>query len=170
MALHFFFAEAVNHYSETVRHTLLFRSKNNTNSADLLTNLPRFHPLEFARAPNGYVYMANGMSPVVKWDGTDTGIKTVGVAAPLTAPTLSFTGPGSIEGSYVAYVRFVDEDGNVSNLSPASAEVNATNNGTVLYDDVPVSDDSKVVRRQILRNTAGQFLTFYVDIDTSDTT
>ncbi len=36
------------------------------------------------------------------------------------------------------------------------------------YTDVPVPTDPKVVRKQILRNTDGQFTTFYVDVDTTD--
>jgi hypothetical protein len=166
----FFFTEAVNHYSETVRHTLLFKSKSSTNSVDLLTDLARFHPIEFARAPNGYVYMATGLNEVVKWNGITSDIRTVGVEAPATAPTLAFTGSGQIEGQYAAYVRYIDADGNYSNLSPVSDVVTATGNGTVLYSDVPVSTDAKVIGRQILRNTAGQFLVFYVDIATTDLT
>ena len=125
MAAIFFFAEALKHYTETVRHTLLFTSKPATVGADLLTGLARFHPLEFARAPNGYVYMATGLDPVVKWDGVDRDIMTVGVAAPEDEPTLSFTGPGEIVGDYACYVRYIDEDGNVSNLSPTSETVEA---------------------------------------------
>jgi hypothetical protein len=39
---------------------------------------------------------------------------------------------------------------------------------TIEYSNVPVPTDPKVVRRQILRNTDGQFTTFYVDVDTTD--
>ncbi len=38
----------------------------------------------------------------------------------------------------------------------------------VIYSDIPVPTNSKVVRKQILRNTDGQFTTFYVDVDTDD--
>jgi len=38
----------------------------------------------------------------------------------------------------------------------------------ITYSDVPVPTDPKVVRKQILRNTDGQFTTFYVDVDTTD--
>ncbi len=39
---------------------------------------------------------------------------------------------------------------------------------SITYSDVPVPTDAKVVRKQILRNTDGQFTTFYVDVDTTD--
>lgn len=42
--------------------------------------------------------------------------------------------------------------------------------GSIRFSNLQVPTDSKVVRRQILRNTDGQALTFYVDIDTTDLT
>lgn len=39
---------------------------------------------------------------------------------------------------------------------------------SITYSDVPISTDAKVVRRQILRNTDGQALVYYVDVDTTD--
>jgi hypothetical protein len=39
---------------------------------------------------------------------------------------------------------------------------------SVVYSNVPVPDDPKVARRQILRNLAGNASVFYVDIDTTD--
>lgn len=130
----------------------------------------RSHLYEFAQADNSCIYMANGVSPVIKWDGLTPSVIAAGVAAPETAPTLAFSGTGgNITGNYQTYVRFLDADGNVSNLSPASAVVNATENTTVLYSDIAaVAQPSQVVRRQILRNAAGSFLIFYVDIDTTD--
>lgn len=38
----------------------------------------------------------------------------------------------------------------------------------ILYTSVPVSTETKVTRRQVLRNTDGQADTFYVDLDTTD--
>lgn len=168
MPLHFFFQSANQANVQTVRHTVLVSSHNITNSPDILTGIVRACPLEFARATNGYIYMANGLQSVVKWDGIALELVTVGVIAPTTAITLSVTGSGEISGNYRAYVRFVDEDGNFSNLSPVSNTVTATGNSTVVFDNVAAPTESKVVRRQILRNTAGQFLSFYIDIDTTD--
>lgn len=168
MAIMFFFQGANQPHTETVRHTLLFSSHNITNAPDLITGLARFHPLEFARATNGYVYMANGLEAPVKWDGQARELVTVGVIAPTEALVISATGFGEISGNYRAYLRFVDEDGNVSNLSPVSNTVTATTNSTIVYENVQTPTQDKVVRRQLLRNTSGQFLTFYVDVDTTD--
>ncbi len=41
---------------------------------------------------------------------------------------------------------------------------------TITYSGVPLPVETKVRRRQILRNTAGQTATFYVDVDTEDLT
>jgi len=41
---------------------------------------------------------------------------------------------------------------------------------TITYSNLPTPTEPKVTRRQILRNTAGQALTFFVDIDTTDLT
>jgi hypothetical protein len=58
--------------------------------------------------------------------------------------------------------------GNLSDLSPISADAVLSNNGQVNYTNVPVSSQASVRRRQILRNTAGQQTLYYVDIDTTD--
>jgi hypothetical protein len=166
----FFFtaAGARSSYAERIRHTILFDSENVTNSPDLITDLPRFHPLEFARAPNGYVYIASGLDSVFKWDGVNRELLTVGVIAPTVAPVIAATGAGDITGRYRAYLRFVDADGNVSNLSPVSNTLTADSNSTIVYTNVQAPTEDKVVRRQLLRNTTGQFLVFYVDVDTTD--
>lgn len=125
-------------------------------------------PDSFAESAEGVVLIANGVDPVLRWDGLENAAVPAGVAKPSTALLLSGSGAGGITGSYRAYTRFVDKYGNYSDLSPVSdaASVNAA--GTVTYTAVPTPTDSKVTRRQVLRNTAGQFATFYVDIDTTD--
>lgn len=126
-------------------------------------------PNSFAESADGVVLVASGIDAMVRWDGYDTQAVEAGVAAPATALALgqTFGAPG-ISGTYVAYCRFVDKYGNVSDFSPVSAEVVLTIAATITYSSVPVPTDAKVVRRQILRNTDGQERTFYVDIDTTD--
>lgn len=41
---------------------------------------------------------------------------------------------------------------------------------TITYSSVDIPTETKVVRRQILRNTDGEAITFYVDVDTTDLT
>lgn len=78
--------------------------------------------------------------------------------------------PG-IAGTYSAYSRFVNERGAYSDLSPLSDELTIAEDDYVYgltYTSVPVPTQANVVRRQILRNTAGQADTYYVDVDTTD--
>lgn len=125
-------------------------------------------PDSFAESADGVVLIANGINRLVRWDPYESVAVDAGVTAPATAVTLSASGAGSISGTYLAYVRFVDRYGNYSDLSPVSASLVATNAATLFYNSVPVSAEDKVVRRQVLRNTAGQSRTFYVDVDTTD--
>ena len=204
-------------------------------------------PESFAETSIGNVFTANGMDPVLRWDGETPEFEQAGVPAAATAPTLASSGTGLIVGDYTAYVRFLDRFGNPGNLSPVSTELrtggstgnitDATNaspvvitsaahglttGDTVLIEDVggntnanglrlitvvdansfsitdtdsdpiagnaaytgsgtwtkgsekitytgvAVPEDPRVTRRQILRNTNGQALVFYVDVDTTD--
>jgi hypothetical protein len=196
----------------------------------------------FYETPDGDLFVANGLDPVMLWDGFSDSLIPVGLDPPATALTMASSGSGPIVGTYYAYTRFVDADNNPSDLSPISAEfdpvgttgtitgaTNATpivitstahglttgttvkisgvggntsanntfiitvvdadtfslddSNGTadyngggtwtsgiqtILYTNIPLPVEPKVVRRQILRNTDGQATTFYVDIDTTD--
>lgn len=80
-------------------------------------------PYNFAKTPEGLLFAANGIDPVKKWDGLSPVMRNAGVPAPLTTevPHVSGSGVGRILGTYYAYVRYVDKDGNVGNLSPISA-------------------------------------------------
>ena len=212
------------------------------------------YPNTYTQTPDGLLLIANGIDPVLKWDGKASQATTAGVKSPTTACVLS--GDEVTTGGYTAYVRFVDEDGNFSDLSPISNQVAAgkygyisgvtlsagtvritsTNHGlsagnlisidgivgtpyangyfaislvtdantftitpsvdrqgnlsvfpisltgssnyqsggtwtldvAISYTSVPVPVESKVVRKQILRNTSQQSLTYYLDIDTTD--
>ncbi len=80
----------------------------------------------------GDLYVANGIDSVLRWDGYLSQFEEAGLDAPTSTPAVSGSGVGAIVGEYYAYLRFVDRNGNVSNLSPISAVYNATNlSGTV---------------------------------------
>jgi hypothetical protein len=138
----------------------------------LVTFRNRIRTHSFQLTPSGLLMMANGMDPMLRWDGITPQAYTAGLAAPTSAPTLaagtSTTSNVSITGTYQAYVRYVDDQGNVSNFSPISQALTATAAQSIVYSNLPVPTDPKVRRRQILRNTNGQLTTFYVDIDTTD--
>ncbi len=145
----------------------LKQSSENRSSA-ILSALPRFHPLSFARAPSGYVYMANGVSPVHKWNGVSRTAKLAGVPAPSQALVIEGRNAGTISGRYTAYQRWLDIDGNPSNLSPISNEISVTSVGAIRYTNIEASTDSRVHTLQIIRNTSGQNDVYYVDVETTN--
>lgn len=139
---------------------------------------PEF-PTTFCPTDERTELAADGINPVVVWDGKEIPTEpdeilwdNAGVEAPDDTITMGTAGAGLLSGVYRAAERFIDNLGHVSNWSPLSDTLGVTG-GTLLYSTVPIPAQGKVVRRQILRNTNGNFTTFYVDIDTtnlSDTT
>lgn len=80
----------------------------------------------FAETSTGLLFLTDGLSGMVKWDGLSTQLASVGVPAPASAPVVSGSGTGAIVGTYYAYLRFLDKDGNLSDLSPIAAAYVAT--------------------------------------------
>lgn len=78
------------------------------------------YPLSYAETADGRLMMANGIDPVVIWDGLNPTAQPAGLHAPSTAMTLGGTVLGYITGDIVAFQRYVDARGNVSDLSPVS--------------------------------------------------
>lgn len=136
----------------------------------IATGLDLYAPFTYATVSNGSVFAASGLSPMVKWNGQTPTFLQAGVPSPATPCALNYSGTGTITGAYSAYVRFVDTDGNPSSVSPISNTVIPTNAANIVYGNVPAATDPRVARRQILRNTTGQGITYYVDIDTTDLT
>lgn len=81
---------------------------------------PRRLPPSFAQAGNGKLFIAYGDEGVRKWDGLASTFAFAGVPAPTSKPTLAGSGEGRIIGDRYAYLRYVDADSRVSNLSPIS--------------------------------------------------
>lgn len=77
-------------------------------------------PLNYAQMPTGRMLMADGWNPMLRWDGFLAAAQQAGLAAPATPCTLSSL---NNQGTYFAYVRFLDADDNPSNLSPVSNEL-----------------------------------------------
>ena len=203
-------------------------------------------PFSYAETPSGLLLLANGVDPMLRWDGLSGTADTAGVQPPGTAIAMGGQAVGTLVGMRYAYCRFVDRNGNPSTLSPISNAVNlgrdgliediainlstgvatiqATGHGlsptdvvviqgvgglsisgsiavttidpdhfaltairvtsgawtgggswtwgvkTVVYQSVPIPLETKVARRQILRNLDGSADVFYVDIDTTDLT
>lgn len=125
-------------------------------------------PNSFIETAEGIILIANGIDNVLRWNGETNQAEPAGVIAPTAAITVGSSGVGAITGSYFAFVRYVDRDGNFSNVSPVSTELVVEDVEKILYTDVPVNALPQVVRKQILRNTDGQTDVFYVDIDTTE--
>jgi hypothetical protein len=90
-------------------------------------------PDTFAETDQGLLLVANGINPMLRWNGFSPQAEAAGVAFPTQALTLSGTGLGPIVGSYTAYLRFVDQYGNFSSLSPISnVYTAASSSGTVV--------------------------------------
>jgi hypothetical protein len=124
-------------------------------------------PDSYAESADGVVLIANGIDPVLRWDGFQAFAEPAGVPAPDpdTIPVLAATGSGSITGTYSCYVRWLDARGQPGNLSAVSVAVAVTAAGGFAYSNLPTAPGPEVVTRQILRNTAGQAATFYVDVE-----
>lgn len=78
------------------------------------------------------------------------------------------TDENHIEGRYQCFQRWVDKDGKVSDPGPLSQIVSISERSLVKYEDVEAPTDTRVVKRQIWRNTSGQVQNFYLDIETDD--
>lgn len=100
-------------------------------------------PATYAETPGGLLLMANGIDPMLKWDGMSRSVVPVGVAPPSTALELGGTGAGKITGTLVAYQRFLDNLGNVSDLSPVSNSVDMGRDGYI--DDVTYGSTTGIV-------------------------
>lgn len=134
----------------------------------ILSGLCPFTPGQMDRWPSGSLYFVNGLNKVYRWNGVRGSFVPVSLSQPSGTPALTSSGSGTIDGDYYCYVRFLDEDGHASPLSTISALHTATDDGTVSYSSLPTPTDPRVVKRQVLRNTAGQTSTFYVDVELTD--
>lgn len=97
---------------------------------------------------------------VVKVTGVlgNTNANGIYAASPLTSSTIAL---------YLDPTLSVATEGNGTY---ASGGVLTTGVGTIIYTNLAVSTESKVTRRQILRNKDGDTSVFYIDIDTTDLT
>lgn len=75
------------------------------------------------QAPDGTIYISDGINGMRKWDGIDSSFEDAGVPAPSTTVSLTASGDGEITGSLYAYQRWLDGDGRLSNVSPVSSEL-----------------------------------------------
>ncbi len=125
---------------------------------------------------SGYIYGASSESP----------IRITSPAHGLTTGAVVFIEgvEGNTAANGVRLIKVRDANsfwlmGTASNgaySGPTSASQGVTSGAwyagvhAITYNNLPVPQDQKIVRRQILRNTNGQFDTYYVDVDTVNLT
>ena len=97
----------------------------------LLPDVSGEFPNSYAETPSGLILIANGIDPMQRWDGLTGLADSAGVEAPAMAIELGGVNVGTIIGRRVAFVRFIDKYGNVSNLSPVSNEVDFGRDGLI---------------------------------------
>ena len=134
----------------------------------LATGRSPYFPPSFVRSNMGDMFISNGIDEILRWNGTTSAAQSAGITAPSTAATVASSGSGSITGTYYAYVRFGDADGNFSSLSPISTVHSPASKAQIDYSSVPVSSETRVTLRQIFRNTNGQTDVYYLDATISD--
>lgn len=132
-------------------------------------NVSNFSPIsntELCEGPSGAVTGATNTSPIR--------ITTSGAHGLTTGDIVRIEGTVGNTGCIATWEVTVF-DANEFDLNFSAGDGDYVSGGTwtagvdvIEYSDVPVPTDPKVVRKQILRNTDGQFTTFYVDVDTTD--
>ncbi|HDZ44022.1 MAG TPA: hypothetical protein ENH80_08790, partial [Phycisphaerae bacterium] len=136
--------------------------------ATLINNgLSPSQPVTMAVAPDGVLYVTNGIDGARRWDGQTASAETAGITASTAHCEVAGSGSGDIYGSFDVYTRFVDDAGVPSSFSAATtiAVTSGDSFGQFDYTSIPISDEDRVVGRQIWRSTAGQSTTFYLDVE-----
>ncbi len=134
-------------------------------------------PDTFARSPDGYLYITNGIDKPVRWDGITDAIEVSGVEAPSEAVVIAGSGVGDIFGTIYGFARFVDRLGRVSNMSPIGQSVaisgvsgnitDATNTGPIVVTAVAHGRQTgdQVEIKDVLGNTAANGVWTVTNVD-----
>ena len=137
----------------------------------LTSGLNTYFPLQFSMSPDGNLYFCSGLDAVMRWDGQTEKAQPAGIVAPTSvADIAASSSPGTIYGTYTAYIRYIDRDDTPSNFSELTS-ITLTSGAAVdgfKYTAIPTSSNGRVTGREIWRSTAGQTVTFYKDATISD--
>lgn len=106
--------------------------------------MPQVPVGNFAQEPTGDLLFARGDQLMERWDGLKSDFIQAGIASPSAAIALAQGGsPGSIVGTIYAVVRYLDEDGRVSNVSPLSDALTIAESTLTITD--ATNDDPIVI-------------------------
>lgn len=137
-------------------------------TATLKTGRQPNFPVCMRTASQNRMLFADGIDKWQRWNGQESSLDTAGVAAPASTMTMAASiTDGTPSGVYYAYVRFIDQDGNPSNLIGPIGPLTLVNK-RIVYSQVPTPTETKVRSRQILRTLSGNSAVAYVDVDTTD--
>ncbi len=103
----------------------------------LLSGTSGDYPMSYAETPSGLILIADGIDPMIRWDGLAAVAGTAGIIPPRSPISLGGMNIGIITGRRVAYCRYIDAFGNRSNLSPCSNEVDFGRDA--LIDDLTIN-------------------------------
>lgn len=116
---------------------------------------------------NDQLFFINGTDKK-RYDGTN--FFPWGVAAPTTGPSVAAGTSGQLTGTYYYKVIFEDSKGGKSNPSPASANINLSNQQCILTN-IPIgATGTDVVKRHIYRTMANQTDYYYYLTTLNDNT
>jgi hypothetical protein len=125
-----------------------------------------FQPLCFAKARSGYVFAVNGLERGLQWNQIDSSAQDIGIDAPSTAPVVSSSGSGSIDGTYVAAYRYKEVDGAITTYGNITALTTfvASSDSAVGWSGIkqPSSTHTRPTHIELFRSTAGQSTTLYL--------
>ena len=115
---------------------------------------------------NNLCFIVNGVD-AKKYDGTT--VYGIGIAAPVSAPTLADNGAAGIpDGTYEAFVTHYNSvTGQESSAGPTSSTLTLSTN-KIDFSAIPVSGDAQVDTRRIYLRNTGTMSNFYLAVTISD--
>lgn len=100
-------------------------------------------PFSFAETTSGVLLLANGVDPMLRWDGLLAKAEPAGVRAPDRPVALAGGDIGTLTGTRYAAIRYIDRAGNPSALSPISNAVDFGRDGAI--QDVSAASGQVVI-------------------------
>lgn len=123
------------------------------------------YPASILPVNDNVLLSADGVGPMLKWNGTSSSALTAGVTAPTAAIVLADGGAGAITTTNAtAYIRYVKQGGIVSDFSPVSNALTITSR-QIAYSSIPVPTEAGITKKQIFRTLSGGGATVYLDLE-----
>lgn len=122
------------------------------------------YPAAILPVDDNVLLIADGMGPMIAWNGTSIDALSAGVVAPTTALVLADGGAGAITTTNAtAYIRYVKQGEIFSDFSPISNALTITGR-QITYSSIPVPTEAGIIRKEIFRTLSGGGATIYLDV------